>query len=66
MCIRDRFQGSVGRTDFPDGDFDQLFAAIRDKLFTLPPDTEVYPGHGEPTTIAEEMEANPYVGAGRV
>ena len=56
------FQGSVGRTDFPDGDFDQLFAAIRDKLFTLPADTEVYPGHGEPTTIGEEMETNPYVG----
>jgi hydroxyacylglutathione hydrolase len=56
------FQGSVGRTDFPDGDFDQLFASIRDKLFTLPADTEVYPGHGEPTTIGEEMETNPYVG----
>jgi glyoxylase-like metal-dependent hydrolase (beta-lactamase superfamily II) len=56
------FQGSVGRTDFPDGDFDQLFASIRDKLFTLPEETEVYPGHGEPTTIGEEMETNPYVG----
>jgi hydroxyacylglutathione hydrolase len=56
------FQGSVGRTDFPDGDFDQLFASIRDKLFSLPEDTEVYPGHGEPTTIGEEMETNPYVG----
>ena len=56
------FQGSVGRTDFPDGDFEQLYASIRDKLFTLPADTEVYPGHGEPTTIGEEMETNPYVG----
>jgi hydroxyacylglutathione hydrolase len=56
------FQGSVGRTDFPDGDFDQLFAAIHDKLFTLPANTEVYPGHGEPTTIGEEVETNPYVG----
>ncbi len=60
------FQGSVGRTDFPDGDFDQLFAAIRAKLFTLPRGTEVYPGHGEPTTIGEEMETNPYVGTGRI
>ena len=56
------FQGSIGRTDFPDGDFDQFFVSIRDKLFVLPADTEVYPGHGEPTTIGEEIESNPYVG----
>lgn len=60
------FQGSVGRTDFPDGDTDLLFASIRDKLFTLPPETEVYPGHGEPTTIGEEMDTNPYVGGGAI
>lgn len=60
------FQGSVGRTDFPDGDTELLFASIRDKLFTLPPETEVYPGHGEPTTIGEEMETNPYVGGGAI
>ncbi|MFN0021935.1 MAG: MBL fold metallo-hydrolase [Pirellulaceae bacterium] len=58
------FQGSVGRTDFPDGDTDLLRSSIRNKLFTLPPETEVYPGHGEPTTIGEEMETNPYVGRG--
>jgi hydroxyacylglutathione hydrolase len=57
------FQGSIGRTDFPDGDFEQLFASIRDKLFTLPTETQVYPGHGEPTTVGEEKETNPYVGA---
>ena len=56
------FQGSIGRTDFPDGDFDQLYASIRDKLFTLPPETLIYPGHGELTTIGEERETNPYVG----
>ncbi|MCE9527739.1 MAG: MBL fold metallo-hydrolase [Planctomycetales bacterium] len=58
------FQGSVGRTDFPDGDSRQLRSSIQTKLFTLPPETEVYPGHGEPTTIGEEMETNPYVGRG--
>jgi len=56
------FQGSVGRTDFPDGDSALLVRSIREKLFSLPPDTEVYPGHGEPTTIGEERETNPYVG----
>ena len=56
------FQGSVGRTDFPDGNTEQLYRSIREKLFTLPADTQVYPGHGEPTTIGEEMETNPYVG----
>jgi hydroxyacylglutathione hydrolase len=60
------FQGSVGRTDFPDGNTKQLLDSIRDKLFTLPPKTEVYPGHGEPTTIGEEMETNPYVGRGAI
>ena len=40
------FSGSVGRTDFPDGDFDQLAAGIRAKLFTLPDDTMLLPGHG--------------------
>ena len=59
------FQGSVGRTDFPDGSFEQLAASILDKLFTLPAETEVYPGHGEPTTIGEEKETNPYVGSRR-
>jgi hydroxyacylglutathione hydrolase len=58
------FQRSVGRTDFPDGDSVQLIHSIRTQLFTLPPETQVYPGHGEPTTIGEEMETNPYVGKG--
>ena len=40
------FQGSIGRTDFPDGDFAALAASIRDKLFTLPDDTILLPGHG--------------------
>ncbi len=57
------FQGSIGRTDFPDGSFDDLRRSIHEKLFTLPEDTIVYTGHGEPTTIGEEMRTNPFVGA---
>jgi glyoxylase-like metal-dependent hydrolase (beta-lactamase superfamily II) len=56
------FRGSVGRTDFPDGDAQQLFRSIRQKLFTLPDDTVVLTGHGEPTTVAWERRTNPYVG----
>jgi len=57
------FAGSIGRTDFPDGSFDELAAGIHGKLFTLPDDTLVLPGHGEPTTIGEEKRTNPFVGA---
>jgi hydroxyacylglutathione hydrolase len=56
------FQGSVGRTDFPDGNMSQLSHAIRSKLFVLPDDTLVLPGHGETTTIGHEKRTNPFVG----
>ena len=56
------FKGSVGRTDFPDGSFEQLRDAIEQKLFPLPDDTIVLPGHGEPTTIGHERRYNPFVG----
>lgn len=56
------FQGGVGRTDFADGSFDDLRASIHDKLFPLPDDTVVYPGHGPTTTIGEEKQSNPYIG----
>ena len=56
------FRGSIGRTDFPDGDFDALRASIHDKLFTLPDDTVVLPGHGPATTIGREKQTNPFVG----
>jgi glyoxylase-like metal-dependent hydrolase (beta-lactamase superfamily II) len=56
------FQGSIGRTDFPDGSFEALSRAIQEKLFTLPEDTIVYPGHGPETTIGREKRTNPFVG----
>jgi hydroxyacylglutathione hydrolase len=57
------FAGSVGRTDLPNGSFDDLRDAIHRKLFTLPDDTIVYPGHGRETTIGREKHTNPFVGA---
>jgi glyoxylase-like metal-dependent hydrolase (beta-lactamase superfamily II) len=56
------FEGGIGRTDFPDGSFEALRRAIHDKLFTLPDDTIVYPGHGPETTIGREKRTNPFVG----
>jgi len=55
------FAGGIGRTDFPGGSFRTLAESIRTRLYPLPPDTVVYPGHGEPTTIGEERETNPFV-----
>jgi glyoxylase-like metal-dependent hydrolase (beta-lactamase superfamily II) len=55
------FRGGIGRFDFPGGDGRRLVEGIRAKLFTLPPDTVVYPGHGPVTTVAQERRTNPYV-----
>jgi glyoxylase-like metal-dependent hydrolase (beta-lactamase superfamily II) len=54
------FQGSIGRTDLPGGSHAQLLDSIRTQLFTLPPDTIVYPGHGPATTVGEEKRSNPF------
>jgi hydroxyacylglutathione hydrolase len=56
------FAGSVGRTDFPDGDFKQLARGIREKLFILPDDAVLYSGHGSNTTVGREKRTNPFVG----
>ena len=56
------FAGSIGRTDFPGGDFTTLKSSIQDKLFTLGDDVRVYTGHGPETTIGHEKQHNPFVG----
>lgn len=57
------FNGSIGRTDFPGSSFETLAESIRTKLYTLDPETRVYPGHGPTTTIGREMATNPFVPA---
>jgi hydroxyacylglutathione hydrolase len=56
------FAGSIGRTDFPDGSFQQLADGIHQKLFTLPDETILLSGHGLETTVGEEKRTNPFVG----
>jgi len=58
------FAGSIGRTDFPGGDFDTLINSIRTKLFQLGDDVTVYPGHMGNTTIGVEKRSNPFCGLG--
>jgi glyoxylase-like metal-dependent hydrolase (beta-lactamase superfamily II) len=55
------FAGGVGRTDIPGGDHQLLIRGIREKLFLLPGDTVVLPGHGPPTTIGKERNTNPFL-----
>jgi len=54
------FCGSIGRLDFPGGDLQQMVASLN-RLIQLPPDTVVYSGHGEKTTIGQEIVGNPYL-----
>jgi glyoxylase-like metal-dependent hydrolase (beta-lactamase superfamily II) len=58
------FMGSIGRTDLPGGDFPTLRRSIRERLFTLPPETIAHCGHGPDTTIGAEKAYNPFVGDG--
>ena len=57
------FAGSIGRTDFPDGSFEQLATHIRSKLFSLPDDAQVLPGTDRRRPWATRSETNPFVGA---
>lgn len=54
------FAGSIGRTDLPGGNYDTLISHIRNRLFVLPPETKIYPGHGPSTSIGEEIRSNPF------
>lgn len=55
------FKNSIGRTDLPTGNYNQLIHSIKTELLTLPDDYKVYPGHGEHTTIGEERVSNPFL-----
>jgi glyoxylase-like metal-dependent hydrolase (beta-lactamase superfamily II) len=55
------FADSIGRTDFPKGNTEQLLQSIKEKLFNLPDETKIYPGHGPSTTIAHEKQYNPFM-----
>jgi len=55
------FQCSIGRTDFPGGSFEMIIQSIRERLFSLPDETVVYPGHGPHTTIGFEKKHNMYL-----
>lgn len=55
------FQGSIGRTDLPGGNHQELLAKLREKVMTLPDDYRVLPGHGESSTIADEKKYNPFL-----
>lgn len=56
------FQGSIGRTDFPKGDFDTLIDSIRNRLFPLGDDVAFIPGHGPMSTFGKERRSNPFCG----
>ncbi len=54
------FAGSIGRTDLPGGNFDDLMQSVRTKIFTLPDSILIYPGHGPETTVGHEKQFNPF------
>lgn len=55
------FRGSIGRTDLPGGDFQQLMASIKEQVLTLPDETRLLTGHGRETTVGAEREGNPFL-----
>lgn len=55
------FRRGIGRTDFPRGSYQSIVFSIENRIYTLPPETVVHPGHGPETTVDEEMKGNPFV-----
>ncbi|MBI4545878.1 MAG: MBL fold metallo-hydrolase [Gemmatimonadetes bacterium] len=55
------FQGSIGRSDLPGGDYRQLMRSIRERVLSLPDETVLYPGHGPATTVGHERVSNPFL-----
>lgn len=55
------FRGSIGRTDFPEGNYNDMIQSLTERILTLPDDTKIYPGHGMSTTVLYERNNNPYL-----
>jgi len=55
------FNGSIGRTDFPGGSLESLLGNIKNKILALGDKVKIYPGHGPPTTVAQERKFNPFL-----
>ena len=61
FCGDTIFAGSIGRTDFPGGSYEQLMLSIRARILTMKDETPLYPGHGPATTVGEERASNPFL-----
>ena len=61
ICGDTLFAGSIGRSDLAGGDYDVLIKSIQEKLLVLPSETDVIPGHGQPTSILREATTNPFL-----
>lgn len=61
ICGDTIFQGAIGRTDLPGGDYEQLMRSVQEKILSLPDNTALMPGHGPDTTVGAEKRTNPFI-----